>query len=202
MPTTASWIDPSLVLAGRHVRLVPLEMAHAPALFQAGAHEEIWRYVPFRVRNLADMEEYVRLALGDRERGDAHPFAILSAGSGQVLGSTRYYALARSHRNLEVGYTWLDPSVWRTGVNTECKLLLLGHAFEALDCLRAALRTDSRNLRSQRAMERFGAVREGVFRKHLVLPDGFIRDTVYYSVTDEEWPGVKGFLRNALDRVS
>lgn len=197
---TAVWIRPDLELEGSHVRLVPLQTDHAPALYRAGKDPELWRYVPFMVATPEDMERYVGLALKDRENGESFPFAILAAGSGKVLGSTRYYALSRANRNLEIGYTWLDPSVWRTPVNSEAKLLLFRHAFETLGCLRVALRTDERNQRSQRAMERFGAVREGVFRKHLVLPDGFIRNTVYYSVTDEDWPGVRAFLQASLER--
>lgn len=197
---TAAWISPDLILQGSHVRMVPLEPAHAPDLFRAGKDPELWRYVPFMVATPEDMDQYVRMALRDRENGDSFPFTILAAGSGKVLGSTRFYSMSRPNRNLEIGYTWLDPSVWKTPVNSEAKLLLLSHAFDSLGCLRVALRTDERNLRSQRAMERFGAVREGLFRKHLVLPDGYIRNTVYYSVTDEDWPRVREFLRASLER--
>jgi RimJ/RimL family protein N-acetyltransferase len=108
--------------------------------------------------------------------------------------------LSQPHKNLEIGYTWLNRSAWRSGANSEAKYLMLRYAFETLGCLRVALRTDLRNLRSQRAMERFGAVKEGVFRKHMIMPDGHIRDTVYYSVTDGEWANVKDFLEAALER--
>jgi RimJ/RimL family protein N-acetyltransferase len=120
--------------------------------------------------------------------------------SDRILGSTRFYALSKQNRNLEIGYTWIDPSVWRSAVNTECKYLLLRHAFDALGCLRVALRTDSRNQRSQRAIERLGATREGVLRKHMILGDGYVRDTVYYSVIDTDWPRVKAFLEAELAR--
>ena len=194
------WIAPDLTLSGRHVRLVPLETAHAPDLFRIGRDPEIWRFVPYAVHAPEDMLDYVRTAIADREKGESFAFAILDAATGRVLGSTRYYSLSRQHRNLEIGYTWLDPAVWRSAVNTEAKFLLLRHAFETLGCLRVALRTDMRNLRSQRAMERFGAVKEGVFRRHMVMPDGYIRDTVYYSVTDQDWPKVKAFQLDALEK--
>ncbi len=195
------WIAPDLTLPGRHIRLVPMEISHVPELFLAGRDQEVWRYVPYQVKTEADMLAYVRTALADRERGDSFAFTILDAEAGKVLGSTRYYSLTPIHRNLEIGYTWLDPAVWRTAVNTEAKFLMLREAFESLGCLRVALRTDMRNLRSQRAMERFGAVREGVFRRHMIMPDGHIRDTVYYSVTDQDWPRVKAFQLDAMERA-
>lgn len=197
---TASWIRPDLVLAGRHVRLTPLEPSHASGLYAVGRDAEIWKYVPFAVREPSDMERYVHAALEARNRGECFPFAITEASTGNLIGSTRYYALAPAHRNLEIGYTWLERSHWRTAANSECKYLLLAYAFGELACLRVALRTDARNLRSRAAMERFGAVREGVFRKHMILPDGHVRDSVYYSVTDEDWPGVRTFLEASLER--
>ena len=193
------WMAPDLTLTGRLVSLVPLHPSHAPDLYAVGQDPEIWRYVPIPMRSLSDMAEYVRAAVADRDRGEAQPFAILSRADGSVLGSTRYYALAEKHRNLEIGYTWLKPSAWRSPINSECKLLLLRHAFESLGCLRVSLRTDVRNLRSRRAIERLGATQEGVFRKHMILPDGHVRDTVYYSLTDEEWPKARDFLAASLE---
>jgi len=198
---TQPWIAPGTGLAGKHVRLVPMEEAHIPGLFRAGADPEVWKFVPFRVRTEEDMRTYVRQALADRDKGEAYPFATLT-GEGRIIGSTRFYTLAPAHKNLEIGYTWLDPAHWRTAANTEAKSLMLAFAFETLGCQRVALRTDMLNLRSQRAMERFGAAREGVFRKHMILPDGRIRDTVYYSVTDAEWPKAKAFFAAALARPS
>lgn len=195
-----AWIAPDLSLPGHSVRLVPLHPSHVPDLYEAGKDPEIWRFVPFRVGSRADMEEYVGKALSDRDRGEAFPFAILSEPDGAVLGSTRFYAISPEHKNLEIGYTWLSPSAWRTSANSECKFLLLRHAFEALGCLRVSLRTDARNLRSRSAIERLGAVREGVFRKHMILPDGHVRDTVYYSLTDEDWPKTRELLAAALER--
>lgn len=201
MPTP--WIDPSLSLIGRHVRLEPLSLDHIPALHRAARDPELWRFVPVPsgspspADSLEGMEAYVRAALAAREAGEAHPFVIRTT-DGTVAGSTRYYALSPAHRNLEIGYTWLEPSWWRTPVNSECKLLLLRHAFDVLHCLRVALRTDARNVRSRRAIERLGAVQEGILRKHMVLADGHVRDTVYYSLTDAEWPAARQFLESAL----
>jgi RimJ/RimL family protein N-acetyltransferase len=200
MTSTSPWVDPETALAGRHVRLVPLREAFVPELFRAGSDPEIWRYVPYMIRTEADMAQYVRMALADRDKGESFPFAIQAIDSDRILGSTRFYALSKQNRNLEIGYTWIDPSAWRSAVNTECKYLLLRHAFEALGCLRVALRTDSRNQRSQRAIERLGATWEGVLRKHMILGDGYVPDTVYYSVIDTEWPRVKAFLESELAR--
>jgi RimJ/RimL family protein N-acetyltransferase len=195
---SATWISPDLVLRGNGVGLIPLESAHVPGLYQAGKDPELWRFVPFAVGSESDMHRYVSLALADRDRGECFPFTIRSQADGRILGSSRYYALSPQNRNLEIGYTWLDPSVWRTAVNSECKLLLLRHAFEALGCVRVALRTDFRNLRSRNAIARLGAKQEGILRKHMILPDGYIRDTVYFSITDEEWPRVESDLTARL----
>lgn len=201
MPTPAPWIDPALTLSGRNVNLLPLHPSHAPHLYAVGDDPELWRLVPNRMQSQADMDEYVRVALEGRDRGECLPFAIQSRSSCTLIGSTRYYALNPAHRNLEIGYTWLTPSEWRTVANTECKLLLLRHAFEFLGCVRVALRTDSRNLRSRRAIERLGATREGIFRKHMILPEGYVRDTVYYSLTEAEWPKTRDFLAAELNRI-
>ena len=195
---SVAWISPDLILSGGQVELVPMESGHVPGLYQAGKDPELWRFVPFAVGSESDMGRYAAMALADRERGEGFPFTIRNRAGGRILGSTRYYALSPQHRNLEIGYTWLDPAVWRTAVNTECKLLLLRHAFEALGCVRVALRTDLRNRRSRQAIGRLGAMQEGILRKHMILPDGYIRDTVYFSITDEEWPRVKDGLEARL----
>ena len=125
-------------------------------------------------------------------------FTIIDKETNRPVGSTRYMDITLPNRGLEIGWTWLTPSVWRTRMNTECKYLLLKHGFEELNLLRIQLKTDSRNLRSQRAMERLGAVREGVLRRHRLLSDGYQRDTVYYSILAEEWAGVKARLERSL----
>lgn len=132
--------------------------------------------------------------------GTAHGFAIVSLKEGRAVGSTRFLDIRREHRALEIGWTWLAKSHHRTAVNTECKLLLLQHAFETLGAVRVQLKTDLRNERSQRAIERLGAVREGVHRKQLTVWNGYVRDSVFYSVIDTEWPGIKARLLASLAR--
>jgi len=187
-------------LEGERVRLFPMEAGHIPELYEAGKDPAIWTYTTWKVRTPEDMRELVEAALRAREQGTEMPFVILDKESGRLVGSTRFLNIAAAHRQLEIGSTWLSPAVWRTRVNTECKYLLLRHCFETLGAVRVQLKTDSRNVRSQQAIERIGAVREGVLRRHMILPDGYIRDTVMYSITDLEWPRVKERLERMLQR--
>jgi RimJ/RimL family protein N-acetyltransferase len=133
-------------------------------------------------------------------RGQEVAYAVLDLAAGSAVGSTSLYDVSTRHRHLEIGRTWLGRPAWRTAVNTECKLLLLEHCFERLDALRVQLKTDARNLRSQAAIERLGAVREGVLRHHMVMPDGYVRDTVMYSVIAPEWPAVRARLEGLMAR--
>ena len=123
---------------------------------------------------------------------------VIHLASGRVAGATRYLNMAPEHRGLEIGGTWYGADFQRTAVNTECKYLLLEYAFETLGCIRVQLKTDERNLRSQRAIERIGAKYEGILRNHMILPDGGYRDSVFYSIIDSEWPGVKKSLEEKL----
>ena len=188
-------------LTGRRAELVPMQEAHVPGLFRAGEHPDVWRYMPLaRPETPEEMRRHVQEALAEQARGMSLPFTIRDREDGQIVGSTRLFDISVPHRQAEIGWTWLTPSVWRTRINTECKYLLLRHAFETLDLIRVQLKTDARNERSQRAMERIGAVREGVLRRHRILPDGFLRDSVYYSVIAEQWPETKAHLEHLLDR--
>ena len=189
-----------VTLTGERARLVPMEAGHAEALFEAARDPDIWAYMPLRVTNRTDMVRIVEEALRAQAQGTDVPYVIEDRETGRVVGSTRFCDITLPHRSLEIGWTWLSPQVWRTRINTECKYLLLRHAFETLDLLRVQLKTDARNLRSQRAIERLGAVKEGVLRHHRVLPDGYVRDSVYYSILAEEWPGVKARLEAMLSR--
>jgi RimJ/RimL family protein N-acetyltransferase len=187
-----------VILEGLHVRLEPLASSHAPELLAAAQDDSIWRYMPIaRPRTLLELEGMIAEALAAQERGEQLPFAIVERTSGRAVGSTRYLDIRAPHRGLEIGWTWLATAAQRTALNTECKLLLLTHAFEALGCLRVQLKTDLRNLRSQAAIERLGAKKEGVLRKHYVLWDGYVRDSVMYSITEAEWPAVKQKLSAA-----
>ena len=188
-----------ITLMGRVVRLEPLSEAHVPDLTITGADESIWRYMVYGgVGGQAQMREWVREILSRQARGTDLPFAVIHLGSGRAIGSTRYLDIQPQHRGLEIGGTWYGVAYQRSAVNTECKYLLLQHAFEVLGCLRVQLKTDLRNERSQRAIERIGAVREGVLRNHMLLPDGHVRSSVYYSLLNLEWPAVKAKLEEKL----
>ncbi len=188
-------------LAGQHVRLEPLAPRHAEDLYLAGRDPSIWPYMARgEFTSLEDVQGWIQQALAAQETGTQLTFAILLREDGKAVGSTRYLDIRRADRGLEIGWTWLAREQQRSAVNTECKYLLLRHAFEGLGAVRVQLKTDFRNERSQRAIERLGAVREGILRKHMAVRDGFIRDTVYYSILDTEWPDVKTRLEGLLRR--
>lgn len=190
-----------VTLSGRFVRLEPLALAHAADLAVVATEKSIWSHMPVNVpRNEADMKALIESALVEARQGIRLPFAIIDLGSGRAVGSTSYLDIAPTHRRIEIGWTWLGAPARRTPINTECKYLLLRHAFETLGCGRVQLKTDARNLRSQAAIERLGAVKEGVLRRHMILPDGYVRDTVMYSVTAAEWPMVTKRLQAFLQR--
>jgi RimJ/RimL family protein N-acetyltransferase len=181
-----------IVLEGAGARLEPLGEGHAEDLFRAGRDAEIWRYMPrLPMASVEDARTFIGEALAAARDGSQVPFAIVERASGRAVGSTRYFDIRREHRGLEIGWTWIGVAHQRTPVNTECKRMLLEHAFEKLGMLRVQLKTDARNVRSQRAIERIGAVKEGVLRAHMVMPDGFVRDSVMYAITAREWPEVK-----------
>jgi RimJ/RimL family protein N-acetyltransferase len=194
-------MDPRpVVLEGSVVRLEPLAQAHTADLF-AVLDDEIWRFMPSAVaRTIEDVRAMIDEAIAAARLGTEVPFAIVLRASGRAVGSTRYIDIRRAHRGLEIGWTWIGREWQRTAVNSECKRLLLEHAFEVLGALRVQLKTDARNTRSQRAIERLGAKREGVLRAHMVLADGFVRDSVMYSVIAAEWPSVKQGLERCADR--
>ena len=186
-----------VVLEGRFVRLEPIEERHRDDLLAAAADPDIWRFMSTDLSAGADAwPEY----LADAQRPDFVAWATVDLATGRAVGSTRFGDIAPEHARVEIGWTWITPAFQRTAVNTEVKLLQLTYAFETLGAGRVALKTDLRNERSQRAIERIGAQREGVLRRHMRLPDGHIRDTVYYSILAEEWPAVKARLEERLAR--
>jgi N-acetyltransferase len=188
-----------LVLEGACVRLEPLDVHHAEGLFAVGGDAEIWRYMPRpMLGSVSDARQMIEAARAVAADGSQLPFAIVERATGRTIGSTRYLDIRRKDRGLEIGWTWLGTAYQRTPINTESKYLLLRHAFDDLGTIRVQLKTDLRNERSQRAIERLGAIREGVLRKHVILWDGFIRDTAYYSILDNEWPGVRQRLNTFL----
>lgn len=191
-----------ITLTGRVVRLEPLSLEHVPDLARAGRDDDIWRYMPYAAMgDEAGMRAWVEDMLARQAAGNDLPFAVYHLAAGRAIGATRYMDIQRPHRGLEIGGTWYAPEFQRTATNTESKLLLLTHAFETLGCIRVQLKTDLRNERSQRAIERLGAVREGVLRHNMIMPDGHIRSSVYYSILAEEWPAVKARLQERLDHA-
>lgn len=193
-------IEP-VTLTGHAVRLEPLQLHHAPDLLAASQDQDIWTYMSANPSgSLAEMELWITGALEARQNGTDFPFAIIHQPTGRAVGSTRYMTISHKDYGLEIGWTWLGSEVRRTRVNTECKYLLLRHSFETLQAIRVQLKTDSRNLRSQKAIERLGAVKEGVLRNHVIMPDGYYRHSVYYSIIDSEWPAVKAGLEEKLRR--
>ena len=187
-----------LVLEADHVRLEPLNLRHLDGLCAVGLDPELWQWDAFRKRSREDMLAYVRKALDEWQRGVSLPFATILLKTGQVIGSTRYLNMDLANRRVEIGATWIARPWQRTVVNTETKYLMLRHAFEVLGCFRVELKTDVLNERSRRAILRLGAKEEGTLRRHVVTDTGRIRDTVYYSILDHEWPSVKAQLQAKL----
>lgn len=187
-----------VTLAGEHVQLEPMLEAHHAALAEVGLDEDLWKWIPVPVRTPEEMKAYVDAALAEQARGASLPFTIVERATGNVIGSTRYANIERVHRRLEIGWTWVARPWQRTAVNTECKYMLLKHAFETLGCIRVELKTDSLNERSRAAILRIGAKEEGVFRNHMITASGRIRHSVYFSITDSEWPVVKRRLEQKL----
>ncbi len=188
-----------VTLTGRIVRLEPLSEAHIPTLAKVGLEEDIWRYMRYgKVETVEQLSVWVREMLDLQALGTDLPFAVIFMASGNAIGCTRYLHIDPPNRSLEIGGTWYGLDYQRTQVNSECKYLLLRHAFEKLECIRVWFKTDLRNQHSQRALERLGAVKEGVLRNHMILPDGHIRDSVVYSILPKEWPQVKMRLEAQL----
>jgi RimJ/RimL family protein N-acetyltransferase len=189
-----------VTLFGRHVRLEPMHAEHEAGLQEAAADGALWT---LRVTSVPEPEQtalYIANALMGQQDRTMLPFVVRSNATGRVVGSTRYHDIVASVDRVEIGYTWYARSVQRTAVNTECKLLLLTHAFEALGCAVVGLRTDNFNFASQRAIERLGAKKDGVIRHHFRRRDGTVRDTVMYSILAGEWPEVKAQLQWQLER--
>jgi RimJ/RimL family protein N-acetyltransferase len=188
-------------LVGKFVRLEPLSEDHIPGLSLAGRDASIWQYMLYgEVTTEEKMRNWVRDILDRKATGTDQPFAVRHLQSGRLAGSTRYMEISPAHRSLEIGGTWYGTEFQRTPVNTETKYLLLQHAFEILGCIRVQFKADSRNERSLQAIERIGAVREGVLRNHMILDSGLYRHSVYFSILDHEWPAVKKKLEDRLAR--
>jgi RimJ/RimL family protein N-acetyltransferase len=189
-----------VVLQGYSVRLAPVDVSHLDQLSLWSAEDDIWRYMTFaHLASRKELQAWISTAMQANERGTEMNFAIIDEASRSAIGTTSFYRVVPEHKRLELGKTWLGAPYRRTHINTAAKYLLLHHAFETLLANRVELNTDSRNLRSQRAMERLGAVRDGVLRSHTIMRDGFVRDTMNYSFTINDWPVTKARLRNLLE---
>jgi RimJ/RimL family protein N-acetyltransferase len=183
----------AIPLEGRIVRLEPLADAHIPELLKAISDERIWHY---SIRG--DAAHYLDVARHYMDTGEQIPFAVREVSSGRLVGMSRLFDIVPAHKRLELGYTWYIPEVWGTMVNPESKLLLLGHAFEAWGARRVEFKVHHANLRSRAAVEKLGAVPEGVLRKHMLQPDGSRRDSAVYSIIEDEWPKVKAGLEGRV----
>ncbi len=189
-----------VTLEGNVIRLEPMRCEHAALLWEAarGSLEGIFRWYPWPMRTLEDFTVYVGRVLAEQERGLSVAFATVLRESGEIAGSTRFMNIDAPNRHIEIGSTWIVPAWQRTAVNTEAKYLMLRHAFEFWGCLRVELKTDALNEQSRAAILRLGAKEEGTFRKHVVCWDGRVRDSVYFSIVDAEWPAVKARLEQRL----
>lgn len=180
------------------VLLKPLEQEDTQGLLEAGSYSEIWPHMSTTVEKMVDVNNFVDKALATKREKTEFPFVIVDKKSGQIIGSTRFMDIDETHKRLEIGTTWITPAFWRTAINTNCKYLLLQYCFEVLNLQRVQIKTDHENLRSQKAIERLGATKEGVLRNHMVRKDGTTRHTVMYSITLQEWPQVKHHLQQLL----
>lgn len=188
-------------LEGQHVRLVPPDLKYVDDLVEAAKPNEIWEFIataPGQSRE--EMQAWMHEAIRETQNGTRIWFIIIRTSDERAIGATSFMDIHPKDRGMEIGGTWITTSAWRTPINTECKYLLLKHAFETLGCLRVQLKTDSRNVRSQRAIERLGAVKEGILRKHMITRTGYVRDTVMYSIIDTEWQDVKKRLEEFLKK--
>ena len=191
---------PPITLEGSLVRLEPLLAAHSAAFWDVARHslEDIFRWIPYRMETREDFDLLVEKAFAEQARGESVVFATVERATGRVIGSTRFMNIDRANSRVEIGSTWIAPPWQRTAVNTEAKYLMLRHAFEVWRCIRVELKTDALNQKSRNAILRLGGKEEATFRKHLLTWTGRIRDTVYFSILDTEWPEVKTRLEAKL----
>ncbi len=194
------WARP-IVLEGRLVRLEPMSMGHLDGLADVAFDPALWQWTLARPTDRPGLEAWMATAVANAEAGTEFPFVTVDRASGRPIGSSRYLNIVPEHRRLEIGWTWVGADWQRGGANREAKLLMLEHAFESLGCHRVEFKTDSLNDRARRALLGIGATFEGIFRNHMVMPDGRLRHSAYYSVVDDEWPAVKARLVAGLDAI-
>lgn len=191
MINPADWIGHPVVLEGERVRLVPLERTHFPALLTVGADKRIWEYMSVDGSDQSRLLQLLESAVLKRATKEQYPFVVMEKKTGAVVGSTMFHNIFPQHRKLEIGWTWYAPSQWRTGVNRECKYLLLNYCFDVLSAIRVQLVTDEINTRSRKAIEGIGGVFEGILRNERIRENGIYRNTVMYSILPDEWAVVR-----------
>jgi RimJ/RimL family protein N-acetyltransferase len=196
---TQSWVEP-VVLEGERVRLEPLRAEHLADLELVAFDPALWRWTIMGPQDEAGFRRWFDAALANQEAGTERPFATIHRASGRAIGSSRFLSIVPEHRRLEIGWTWLAPAWQRSGANREAKLLMLGYAFDTLGCRRVEFKTDSNNEASRAALLGIGATFEGIFRKHIVMPNEGVRHSAWYSVIDDEWPAVRARLESGLRR--
>lgn len=197
--TSQSMLEPP-TLTGDHIELWPLQPEHREAMLSAAADGELWNLKVTAVPNASTIDNYIATAVAGRDAGSMLPFVIVQRASGRIVGSTRYWKIDRVNRKMEIGHTWLSQSVQRSGVNTEAKYLLLSYAFDVLQAVRVQFTTDELNDKSRAAILRIGAKQEGIVRHERIMPDGRKRNSVRFSIIDDEWSEVKAGLEALLRR--
>lgn len=197
-PAPNPWVTP-VILTGQRVRLEPLSIDHLDDLVEVGLDPSIWALTIARPTDRAGIEAWLRAAMASGAAGADVPFATIELASGRAVGSTRYMSIVPDHRRLEIGWTWVGSAHQRTGLNREAKALQLAHAFDVLGANRVEFKTDARNDKSRTALLGIGATFEGIFREHMIMPTGPLRDSAYYSVISTEWPDVRDRLQASLE---
>lgn len=187
----ADFFDRHHILENDRARLEPLSEKHYEQLLPIAMHEELWAFTSAKVRSAADFRQYFDTALEERKKQSAYPFAIFDKQHDVYAGSTRFGNISFPNKRVEIGWTWYAPTLQRSGINKNCKFLLLNWGFETLGLNRIELKTSLLNLKSQGAMLKIGAVKEGILRRHMINEDGMVRDTVYFSFISDEWPAIK-----------
>ena len=199
MKHTPMVVEP-VTLQGKYVRLEPLSMDHLDQLWAIGQDQDLWKWISYQINTPDEMRTYIKTALDWQAIGTALPFVTIWQATNEIVGSTRFGNIDTGNHRVEIGWTWIGKPWQRTPVNTEAKFLMLQHAFEVWHCIRVELKTDKLNERSRAAIRRIGAKEEGIFRHHVITESGRLRDSVYFSIIDTEWPEVKARLLKMLAR--
>ena len=199
--TGKNWLN-NVELLGKKVKLLPLSESHKDGILAAASDGELWNLWYTSVPNKSNIDNYIAFALNEQKEQRSLPFVVVDLATGKIIGSTRYCNAEPDHRRLEIGYTWYAKSCQRTGVNTECKHLLLSHAFETLGAIAVEFRTNWYNFKSRSAIARLGAKQEGVLRNHRIGADGVLRDTVVFSIIQNEWKSVKYSLEFEINKYA